>query len=392
MKRIPAVVLVVILVAALAGLVFFFGFAARMMDRRMNTVVEPPPYEASAEAHRLHARLLVADMHCDLLLWPRDPLVRADYGHVDVPRLVEGGVALQVFSAVTKVPFGLNYERNTGDTDQIRWLVMAERRPVSTWFSLTERALDQARRLDAAAARSDGRLTVVRTAADLDRFLERRASDPNLVAGVLAVEGLHALEGKLENVDRLFEAGFRMMAATHFFDNAVAGSAHGAERGGLTELGRQVIRRQEELGIVVDVAHVSPRAVDDILALATRPVVLSHGGVKAVCDSPRNLSDDQIRGIAATGGVIGIGYWDGAVCEPTVPNVVRAVRHVADLVGVDHVSLGSDFDGATREPFDTTGLVKITEALMNEGFTDEEIAKIMGGNVLRVLRQTLPPG
>ena len=146
----------------------------------------------------------------------------------------------------------------------------------------------------------------------------------------------------------------------------------------------------EELQILVDLAHSSSRTIQDVLGMTNRPVVVSHTGVQATCPGTRNLSDEQLRRIAATGGVVGIGYWDGAVCTIGAASTGRAIRHAADVVGVDHVALGSDFDGTTRMPFDTSGLVQVTQALLDQGFNPEEIARIMGENVLRLLRENLP--
>jgi membrane dipeptidase len=131
--------------------------------------------------------------------------------------------------------------------------------------------------------------------------------------------------------------------------------------------------------------------VAEMLNMATKPVVSSHGGVQATCKVNRNLTDDEIKGVAKTGGVVGIGYWDGAVCSTSPAAIARAIRHVRDLVGIDHVGLGSDYDGATTVGFDTSDLVLVTQALIDAGFTDDDIAKVMGGNVFRVLSQTLPP-
>jgi microsomal dipeptidase-like Zn-dependent dipeptidase len=142
--------------------------------------------------------------------------------------------------------------------------------------------------------------------------------------------------------------------------------------------------------MTVDLAHASAKTIDDVLAIATRPVVVSHTGVKGTCDNQRNLSDEQLKGIARTGGVIGIGYWETAVCGKDAKAIAQAIRYTANLVGVEHVGLGSDFDGAIAAPFDTTGLVQITDALIAEGFSDDEIGKIMGRNALRVLIQNLP--
>jgi microsomal dipeptidase-like Zn-dependent dipeptidase len=119
-------------------------------------------------------------------------------------------------------------------------------------------------------------------------------------------------------------------------------------------------------------------------------VVVSHTGVKGTCDNTRNLSDDELTGVAKTGGVIGIGYWEQATCGSDAKAVARAIRYATNLVGVDHVGLGSDFDGAITAPFDATGLVLITDALIEQGFNDQEIKMIMGGNTLRVLKDSLP--
>ena len=333
----------------------------------------------------------MADLHSDFLLWSRDPLKRANRGHTDLPRLVEGNVALQVFSTVTKSPRGQNYETNSGDTDNITPLAVLQLWPPSTWRSLAARALYQARRLKEASARSGGRLTLIRTASDLDRFVQQRSTNRHMVAGLLSTEGLQALDGNLQNVERLFEAGFRMFGLTHFFDNEITGSAHGMGKAGLTPLGRQVLRRMEELQILVDLAHASPRTIQEVLGMTHRPVVVSHTGVQGTCPGTRNLSDEQLRGIAMTGGVIGIGYWEGAVCTIGAASTARAIRHAVDVAGVNHVALGSDFDGTTRMPFDTSGLAQVTQALLDQGFNPEQIALIMGGNVLRLLRATLPP-
>jgi membrane dipeptidase len=180
------------------------------------------------------------------------------------------------------------------------------------------------------------------------------------------------------------------MGLTHFFDNELGASAHGVSKGGITSFGREAVRRMEQLGIAVDVAHASPRLIDDVLAMATKPVVVSHTGVAAVCAGPRNLTDDQLRRIAATDGVIGIGYWDAATCVLGVREIVRSIVHAARVAGVSHVALGSDFDGAVTVPFDTRGVVQITQGLLDAGMSESDVRAIMGGNVVRVLGVTLP--
>ena len=378
--------------ATLALLVLaLVGFGACAVDRALNRVTDGRGEGVSEEARRVHAGLVVVDLHADPLLWNRDLSRRAGHGHVDLPRLREGNVALQVFGVVTKTPWGLNFESNESDAyDMLTSLVVLQRRPRRTWGSLFERALDQAARLEALARESNGRFRVLRTRGDLDRFLADRAGDPSLVAGLLAIEGLHALEGRLEHVDALFDAGFRMMGLAHFFDDEVAGSAHGAVKGGLTPFGEQVVARMEERGIALDLAHASPRAVDDALARARKPVVVSHTGVQGTCPGPRNLSDDQLRRIAAQGGVIGIAYFPEAVCGDDVAAIARAFRHARDVAGASALAFGSDWDGATTTPFDAAGLPQLTGALLEAGFAPAELRGVAGENALRVLRQTLP--
>ncbi len=389
MKRKILITLGVILLLLIGA--FFFVVPAQL-EKRLNVSLNLPPYLASERAVELHKKLLVSDMHADSLLWNRDLLERSSRGHVDVPRLIDGNVALQAFTIVTKTPYvwKMNIERNDDTTDNITIVAIAERWPTSTWSSLTQRALYQARKLQETAARSGGKLTVIKTSAELSSYLDRRITEPHITAGFLGIEGAHALDGNLDNIDVLFDAGIRMMAPTHFFDNDIGGSAHGIEKGGLTDKGKEMIRRIEQKRMIVDVAHASAQTIDDVLAIATRPVFVSHTGVRGTCDNQRNLSDEQLKGIARTGGVIGIGYWDTAVCGTDAKAIAKAIRYAANLVGADHIGLGSDFDGAVVEPFDTSGLVQITGALIAEGFSDEDIGKIMGRNVFRVLIQNLP--
>jgi len=389
MKKKILITLTVILLVLLGG--FFFVLPAQL-EKRVNAVLNPPPYPASERAVELHKKLLVADLHADSLLWNRDLLDHATRGHVDVPRLIEGNVALQSFTVVTKTPYiwKMNIERNDDTTDNITILAIAQRWPTATWNSLAQRAVYQANKLQDIAARSGGKLTLIRTSAELSSYLDRRINDPHITAGFLGIEGAQALDGNLDNIDLLFDAGFRMMSPSHFFDTDMGGSAHGVEKGGLTDKGKEMVRRMEARHMIVDVAHASAKTIDDVLAIVTRPVFVSHSGVKGMCDNQRNLSDEQLRGIARTGGVIGIGFWDTAVCGKDATAIAKAIRYSANLVGVDHVGLGSDFDGAVTTPFDVSGMVQITDALLAEGFTDEEVGKIMGRNVLRLLIQNLP--
>lgn len=368
----------------------FFGVAPGYLEASMNRIDGKELIKVSPEAEALHQSLLIVDLHSDTLMWKRNLLDPANRGHQDLPRLQAGNVALQVFSSVTKTPRGQNYDSNSGDTDNITPLVIAQLQPRKTWSSLLERSLFHAAKLDRAVAGAEGRLLKVSDETSFDRLLA--AHKPGgTVGALLSIEGLQNLEGKLDNLDKLYTAGFRMAGLVHFYDNDVAGSLHGVIKGGLTPFGRQVMGRMEELGMIVDIAHCSHQCVSEILAAARRPVVSSHGGVQAVCKVNRNLSDEEIRGVARTGGVIGIGYWDAAICDTSPRAIAKAIRHVRDLVGIDYVGLGSDYDGGTTVRFDTSHLVQITQALMDEGFTADEIRAVMGGNALRLIRAGIMP-
>ena len=376
--------LVVCIVAA------FLVEIPRLVDEQQNKLVKKPPYTASKLALNLHQELTIVDLHADSLLWGRDLLERSTDGQVDIPRLADGNVALQVFSLPTRTPRGLNIESNDDKSDSIFWLAIVDRWPPATWNSLTERALYQARRLHQFARGSQGGFMVIESSADLSSYLERRRTNGKLTAGLLSIEGAHALDGKLENLDVLYGAGYRMMSPSHFFDNDIGGSAAGVHKTGLTEKGREWVRQMEARHMIVDLAHASAKTIEDVLAIASRPPVVSHTGVKGTCDNSRNLSDDQVRAVAAKGGLIGIGYWDTATCGTDARAIVKAMRYVSDRVGVEHVALGSDFDGAVTAPFDTTGLVEITDSMMEAGYSEPEIRMIMGENVVRFLKTNLP--
>jgi microsomal dipeptidase-like Zn-dependent dipeptidase len=370
----------------------FFLFAPGMVERSMNKVDGQPLPAVGEHAGALHRTLTIVDLHSDTLMWKRGLLDRTGQGHVDLPRLEDGHVALQIFSSVSKTPKNQNYDANSADGDNITGLVIAQLQPVRTWNSLLERSLWHATKLHRAARASDGQLRSVASPVDLDALLAaRRGGKAVPVGALLSIEGLQDLEGDIANLDRLYAAGFRMAGLTHFFDNDLAGSMHGLKKGGLTPLGRRVVRAMEEKGMIVDLAHLSHAGVAEVLKMARRPVISSHGGVQATCRVNRNLTDAEIRGVAATGGLIGIGYWDAAVCDISPKGIARAMKHVRDLVGIDHVALGSDYDGATTVRFDTSKLVQVTQALIDAGFTDDEIRAAMGGNAVHVLRAGIVP-
>jgi membrane dipeptidase len=377
---------------ALLGLVAagFFGFAPGIVERSMNRWTGAT-WPVTAPAAALHKRMTVIDLHSDTLMWQRDLLSETTQGHVDLTRLETGNVALQIFSSVTKTPRGQNYESNSGETDNITPLVIGQLQPTRTWFSLLERSLWHAQKLHDATSRAEGRLRIVKTPADLASLFADRAAGRKVTGALLSTEGAQNLEGDINNLARLHAAGFRMIGLVHFFDNDVGGSMHGEAKGGLTPLGAAVVKQAEARGMVIDLAHSSAATFADVMALATRPVVISHGGVKGTCDTPRNLTDDQLRLLKTNGGMIGIGYWDAAVCEPTPQATAKAILHTIRVAGIDHVGLGSDYDGGTTVGFDTAHLDAVTQALISAGLSEADIAKVMGGNAARLLAAGLAP-
>ncbi len=389
--RIVKRLLVVILVLVAVGLIGFFAFAPAYVEKSRNAVVPHDPYPVSDAARALHDRLVIGDLHADPLLWNRDLSQRSDYGQVDIPRLLEGNVAVQVFAAVTKSPAGQNYEENSAEAfDNVTALAIGQLWPPRTWNSLLERALYQAEKLEAVEAAMPDQFRIIRTRADLDSLLADRAAGRQIVGGILGIEGAHPLEGDIANLDKLEAAGHRVIALQHFFDNALGGSLHGKGDQGLTDFGRAVVEQVAQRGLVLDLAHSSPAVARDVLEITDIPLIVSHSGVTAHCETPRNFLDDLMQDIAATGGVIGMGYWDEVTCGDFTPaGVARMTRTAIDLLGEDHVALGSDFDGSVTTAFDTSELAALTQAFLDEGLSEDQIAKVMGGNMIRVLRARL---
>lgn len=378
--------LLVLLLAAFAYVQIAF---VPNTDAKMNGLVDLGPYEVSKAAQSLHDTLYIADLHADSLMWRRDTTQRQDRGHVDLPRLREGGVDFQVFSAVTKSPRGLNFAENAADApDDITLVAIAQLWPVRTWQSIYERAAFQAQRLAKYEADPDNNLVIARTAADLDQ-------PDGTIVGLLLTEGAHPLEGDIANVLRLFDEGYRAMGLQHFFDNELGGSLHGQSQSGLTDFGFDAVREMWRLSIAVDLAHASEAVSRDVLSLPEAgPVFISHGGVRDACTASqqRNLPDDVLSDIAARGGIVGIGYFEGAICDISPQGIADAMIKAIDLMGVDAVALGSDYDGTVAVAFDTSELAVITHQLIEAGLSEADIRAVMGENARRFFRQSLPGG
>lgn len=366
--------------------IYVFGIMVPSVDKKMNGVKAHKPYKISKKAQTLHDTLTIADLHGDALLWRRNPEKRQSRGHIDLPRLRDGGVDIQIFSSVTKSPRGLNFDGNSANApDDITLLSMAQLWPSRTWQSIYERAAFQAQRLQAIEKDKRNNLVIARTRKDLDQ-------PDGVLIGVLATEGSHPLEGRVENVERLYNEGYRMMGLQHFFDNRLGGSLHGTKKGGLTPFGREAVKKMREMGIIIDVAHSSRAVVRDVLAMSNDPVIISHGGLASHCPrtANRNMPDNILREISRRGGLIGIGYFHGAICDISPAGIADTIIAAVKVMGPNAVALGSDFDGSVKTALDTSEIAAITQALLNRGMSEKTIRKVMGENAKRFLAENLP--
>ena len=384
MKRFLQIVAVLLVIA----LAYVHWILPGQVERGINVNIEHEPYVISDEAQALHDSLFVADLHTDSLLWKRDLTKRSTTGHMDVPRMQDGNIALQVFSATTKSPSGQNYESNEATSDTITQLAVVSLWPPRTWSSLYERAVYQLDKLKKLEANSE--IVLIRSRQDMQALVDARTNGERPIGAIYLIEGAHPLEGDVDNLDRLYDQGLRIAGLTHFFDNELGGSLHGITGEGLTDFGRAVVQRANERGMIIDVAHSSPTMVEEVLQLSTSPLIVSHTGLKGACDTPRNISDELMMKIAADGGLIAIGFWDAAVCDETPQGIVRSIRYAIDLLGIDHVTLGSDYDGATAVRLDAGELAVLTQVMLDEGFTEQEIRQVMGENVKRFMLAQLP--
>ncbi|WP_417495253.1 dipeptidase [Maricaulis sp.] len=387
--RIILAVAAALLVAVAIGV---FGVLPAKLDHDMNAVTAHEPYAISAEATALHDSLRVADLHSDMLLWMRDPTRWNDRGHTDLPRLRAGRVALQVFASVTKTPADMNYDSNTADSDNITPLAIVQLWPLDTWTSIYARARFHARRLMRVAERSDGDFVVALTRGELAEALERRAGDTDVLVGILATEGGHPFEGDLANIDGLYDEGYRMIGLQHFFDNELGGSLHGVSNAGLTDFGRAAVERIAGHGMIIDLAHSSQAVVRDVLDMTDVPLVISHTGIHGHCEAKRNIPDALMSEVASRGGVIGIGFWADVTCDDTPEGVAATLLAAIDLLGVEHVALGSDYDGTITATFDASEYAVLTDRLLAAGLSEADIRAVMGENTIRFFLENLPEG
>lgn len=329
------------------------------------------------EAKALHDSLIVIDGHCDTAIpaagfnfksepiTPLDLCVRNDTFHIDFPRLKEGGVSAQFFALFTDTLF---IERATEHTHML---------------------------LDAVASaieRSDGQATLALSARDV-----YEAKEKGRLAVLLAIEGGEAIGTSLDTLRDFYRRGVRLMTLTWNRINAIGRGAEHPGPDGLTPFGLEVVAEMERLGMIVDASHLCDQALDELLAVARRPIVATHSNAKSVCDHRRNLDDAHLKAIAGTGGLIGATFAgvfvDTDPARVTIERVVDHIDHMVEVAGIDHVGLGTDFDGFTARyglvmP-DCTGLGGLSAALLKRGYGQEDVAKVMGKNWLRLIGDVL---
>lgn len=361
----------------------------------------------------LHKDAFVADLHCDTvldLIEGDDLAGRDSSGHVDIPRLKAGGVDLQVFACFI-------------------WTDVSPNEALAKVNLMIDT-------LETQIARNSDDMEICLTADDAERI-----TGEGKIAAFLAVENGVAIANDLSNLDHLYSRGIRYMTLTHISSNALATSSSDSLRPGegLTKFGREVVRKMDELGMIIDISHARIEAVEDVLEITSAPVIASHSCVWEIQNHDRNLNDDQIRAIAKNGGMIGINFFQyylssrAAAIADSIEEVYkkdieaakaaypddykarrRMLKHVYDdltealagvvdigtvvdhidyivnLVGPDYVGLGSDFDGVSRLPeglTDCSMIPNITCEMVSRGYSKEDIEKILGGNFLRIFRQ-----
>lgn len=385
MKALKYFLLILLVIYALFTLI-----APALVDASKNKVISHNT-NPSERATRLVLSLdFIGDLHSDALLWDRKLHKEYYYGHVDFPRMRKGNAAFQAFTIVTKSPKGQNFDSNSAEsTDMITALSIGKGDPLHTWFSLLNRALYQCKKLHRHSKKSKEKVLVIKSKKDFEELLADRAGGKKTIGGMLGIEGGHCLEGKIENFQKLYDAGVRMLGPTHFFDNEMGGSAHGLRKEGLTTFGFEVMKKMQEKNMIMDLAHSSEKIVDQVLQNYSGPILTSHTGVDGTYSSLRNLSDRHLRGLAAKGGLVGIAYFPGAIGDEGVMGIVKAMKYTRDLIGIEHVALGSDFDGSVTTPIDVTGLPVIVDEMLRQGFSEGEIEAVLGGNLKRFLLKWL---
>lgn len=286
-------------------------------------------------------------------------------GHIDLPRLRDGGVKIQFFAI---------YIENEFKT-----------------LGAMQRCLQLIDGYHSTMLRCAKELQTIHTAADLKEVMQ-----VNKIGALLAVEGGEALEGDLAVLRMLFHLGIRSLGLTWNQQNELAtGVGEGIKGNGLTSFGRRVVRELNTLGMLVDLAHINEKGFYDAISLSDAPIIVSHTNARALCNHPRNLSNEQLRLVKENGGVVGISFYPPFVHQesPSLNKLLDHFVHVAEIAGVEHLGLGSDFDGIdqTVEGLDDVScLHRLIEGLSARGFSPKETEQIASKNYLRVIEKVLP--
>ncbi|MBI2266511.1 MAG: membrane dipeptidase [Armatimonadetes bacterium] len=311
--------------------------------------------------------------------------------HVDtLGKALESGSSILSFSGDSKLHADVERLRKSGVKFQVFAMYVKENdKPSHT----IKRTMEMISLFHREARESDGSLSLVTRAEDIDRL-----GDSDTMGGLLSIEGGEALGGSLALLDCYFDLGVRLMGLTWSTRNELADGVDAADNpSGLTHFGKRVIERMNQLGMVVDLSHIAPPGFWDAWEISETPPIASHSNARALCDHPRNLTDNQIKALAKRGGVIGVTFVPTFLStEPaTQDDVIRHIEYMMQLVGGDsHVGLGSDFDGIQQTPEGLENVSRypsLLQAMGNRGFSDESIRKISGGNWERILREILPP-
>ena len=372
-------------VAAFAALVFaavmFSPEVPAQLCEHLFRPETPVCEHCLARARKLHCESFVCDLHADPVLWNRDLNKRRGWGnkgHVDFPKLREGGVNLQVMGIPTLGP----YCRASASL-----LGLTQGYPLRAQLGVVNRAHWMIDKMERDIARSNGTVALIHDPTELERNIQC-----GRLSVMFAIEGGQILEGDARNLDCFFNRGVRMIGMAHFQPNDLGGATYrqSDSQRGLTEIGRQVVCRANDLGMIVDMSHSSEQAIREILSLSRAPLIFSHTGVDGVTPLDRNISDEAICGVARSGGVIGIIFHRGYVGGPSVDDVVNHIMYVVNLAGPEHVAYGSDFAGVIRPPEgvrDVSDLPVITAALMKHGLSEGDLKLILGENFRRVYHQ-----
>jgi len=351
---------------------------------------------------------IVFDGHNDTLVALHTPepgkdrsfFERSDHGHIDLPRAVEGRFGGGLF-AICVPPSPTGHDLPDFDafvTDTGYEVPLSP--PLDPAYA-QQMTISVMARLFRLETESNGRLRVVRDTEELVSCLRA-----GTIAAVLHFEGADALDPDLDALDVFYAAGLRSLGIVWSRPNAFASGVPFRFPGspdtgpGLSDRGRELVRACNWLGVLLDLSHLNERGFWEVAALTDAPLAVTHAGAHALCPSPRNLTDKQLDAVGESGGVVGIAFHVGNLradgrpaADTPLAEIVRHVDYIAGRIGIDHVALGSDFDGAVipLELGDVTGLPKLVEALRGAGYDDAALGKLTHGNWLRLLNETWKP-